>query len=280
VDIGQARQALDAAKKANAAERYPDDYAALEKRYLEARGVFYACRDDEASRLAKALIADANALAARRAEAPPPPPPPANRPPSARLQGPAEGEINALLAFSGEGSSDPDRDPLTYSWDFGDGTTASFTFPNATHRYARIGNYTVRLTVSDGRGGSDTATKALVIVKREVIHGDVLFDFDKSVLKPAAERTLAGIVQQMKSEPTLRADVVGHTDWIGTDEYNMGLSKRRAEAVRNHLVAKGIAANRLSVSWKGESQPIASNATPEGRAKNRRVEITLRPPAP
>ena len=257
------------------------DGTPLEKRYLQARGVFYACNDDEASRLAKALIADANALASRRAAAPPPPPPPpANRPPTVRLQAPAEGEVNALLTLSGEGSSDPDGDPLTYNWDFGDGTTGSFTFPNATHRYAQIGNYPVRLTVSDGRGGSDTASKTVMIVKREVIRGDVLFDFDKATLKPAAEKTLAGIVQQMKSEPNLRADIVGHTDSIGTEEYNMGLSKRRAESVRNHVVSKGVATNRLNVSWKGKSQPIATNTTEEGRAQNRRVEITLRLPAP
>jgi outer membrane protein OmpA-like peptidoglycan-associated protein len=279
VDIRQAREALDAAKKASAAERYPDDYAALEKRYAEARGVFYACRDDEASRLAKALIADANALAGRRPVAAPPPPP-ANRPPTVRLQAPAEGEVNALLTFSGEGSSDPDGDQLTYTWDFGDGTpTASFTFPNATHRYAQIGNYPVRLTVTDGRGGTDMASKTVVIVRREVIRGDVLFDFDKSTLKPQATQTLAGIVQQLKNEPTLRADIVGHTDGVGTEEYNMGLSERRAKAVSTHMVRNGIAATRLNVSWKGKTQPIAPNTTEAGRAQNRRVEITVRPAA-
>ena len=101
VDIGEARKALDAARTANAAVRFPDDYATLENRYLETRGVFYACRDDEASRLSKALIADANALATKRVAAPPPPPPPAptNRPPSARLLGAAEVGVNMPLIF-------------------------------------------------------------------------------------------------------------------------------------------------------------------------------------
>jgi len=281
VDIRQAREAIDAAKKASAAERYPDDYATLEKRYAEARGVLYACRDDEASRLAKALIADANALAGRRpVVAAPPPPPPVNRPPSARLQAPAEGGVNAPLTFSGEGSSDPDGDPLTYTWDFGDGTpTASSPSPVATHRYAQIGNYPVRLTVSDGRGGTDAASKPVVIVRREVIRGDVLFDFDKSTLKPQAAQSLAGIVQQLKTDPSLRADIVGHTDSVGTEAYNMGLSERRAKAVSTHMVQNGIAAARLNVSWKGETQPIAPNTTDAGRAQNRRVEITVRPAA-
>jgi outer membrane protein OmpA-like peptidoglycan-associated protein len=280
VDIRQAREAIDAAKKASAAERYPDDYATLEKRYAEARGVLYACRDDEASRLAKALIADANALAARRPVVAAPPPPLANRPPSARLQAPAEGGVNMPLPFSGEGSSDPDGDPLTYTWDFGDGTPpVSAPSPTATHRYAQIGNYPVRLTVSDGRGGTDMASKTVVIVRREVIRSDVLFDFDKSTLKPQAAQSLASIVQQLKTDPSLRADIVGHTDSVGTEEYNMGLSERRAKAVSTHMVQNGIAATRLNVSWKGETQPIAPNTTAEGRAQNRRVEITVRPAA-
>jgi outer membrane protein OmpA-like peptidoglycan-associated protein len=280
VDIRQAREAIDAARKANAAERYPEDYAALEKRYNEARGVFYACRDDEASRLARALIADANALAAKRPMAAAPPPPPANRPPSARLAAPAEGDVNAMLSFSGEGSNDPDGDQLTYTWDFGDGTpTASSTTPTATHRYAQIGNYPVRLTVADGRGGTDTASRTVTIVRREAIRSDVLFDFDKSTLKPQATQTLASIVQQLKNDPNLRADIVGHTDAVGTEQYNMGLSERRAKAVGTHMVQNGIAATRLNVSWKGETEPVASNATPEGRAQNRRVDIVVRPAA-
>jgi chitodextrinase len=277
VDMGEARKAIEAARQANAAERFPDDYATLEKRYLETRGVYYACRDDEASRLAKALIADANALATKRVAAPPPPPAPTNRPPSARVLGAAEVGVNMPLRFSGEGSSDPDGDPLTYNWDFGDGTRTSFTVPIATHQYTNIGNYTVRLTVSDGRGGTNTASHAITVVMQEMIRGDLLFDFDKATLKPGAERLLAAGLQRMQNDPTLRADIVGHTDNVGTEAYNMGLSKRRAEAVRNYLIAKGIAANRLSVSWKGESQPIAPNTTEEGRAQNRRVEVTLRP---
>jgi len=137
----------------------------------------------------------------------------------------------------------------------------------------------VRLTVSDGRGGTDAASKTVVIVRREVIRSDVLFDFDKSTLKPQAAQSLAGIVQQLKNDPSLRADIGGHTDSVGTEEYNMGLSERRAKAVSTHMVQNGIAATRLNVSWKGETQPIAPNTTDAGRAQNRRVEITVRPAA-
>ena len=131
VDIHQARDALDKARQASVSEKYPDEYRELERRYLEIRGVYYACRDDEASRLAKQLIADLNALGAAPMAAPPPPPP-ANRAPTARIKCPAEGEANALIAFGAEESFDPDGDRLTYRWDFGDGETTSFTVPSAT----------------------------------------------------------------------------------------------------------------------------------------------------
>jgi outer membrane protein OmpA-like peptidoglycan-associated protein len=279
-DLHQARDAIVAAKQAGAAERFPDEFAELEKQLLVARGTFYACQDAKASELALALVADANALATKRVEAPlPPPPPPApgNQSPIAAMRGPSEGNVNDLLTFYANDSSDPDGDKLTYKWDFGDGKTSSFTFPVATHRYTQIGNYTVRLTVEDGRGGTDTTTKFLRIVSLEVIRSDVLFDFDRATLKPAAAQILATIVKQMQDDLSFQAEVVGYTDSTGPASYNMGLSKRRAEAVRDFLIAHGIAAERITTDWKGETQPVASNATREGRAKNRRTEITLTP---
>jgi outer membrane protein OmpA-like peptidoglycan-associated protein len=278
-DIGQARDAIAAARQAGAAERYPEEFAALEKRFLETRGVYYACRDDEASRLARALVADANALATKRPVVAPPPAPPANRPPKAMVNCPAEAEVNTLVTFDASGSSDPEGNPLTYKWDFGDGTTSSFTFPNATHRYAKAGSFTVRLTVEDGRGGSDSTTCTVAVVRKVVLSEkeQVLFDFDKADLKPAGQKIIAEVVQEMKENPQLRAHLVGHADSVGSDQYNMGLSKRRAESVRNAMVRMGVPAANITVDWKGESQPVASNATREGRAQNRRVEITERP---
>jgi outer membrane protein OmpA-like peptidoglycan-associated protein len=187
-----------------------------------------------------------------------------------------------MVTESGEGSRDPDNDRLIYRWDFGDGTTATFDIPTATHRYAKAGNYTVRLTVDDGRGGMDTTTAVVSCTRRVVLQesaGRVLFDFDKATLKPEGQRLLAGVVQEMRENLTLNAELVGHTDSIGTDAYNQRLSVRRAEAVRNFLVSQGIAATRLSVVGKGESEPVAPNTTAEGRAQNRRVEITLGPMA-
>jgi outer membrane protein OmpA-like peptidoglycan-associated protein len=272
-DLNQARTAIDEARRAG--NLPPGQLSALEQRHLQARGVFYACRDAEASRLAQAIIADARARPVVAA-----PPPPANQPPRARISAPAEGEVNAALTFSGEGSSDPDGDRLTYRWDFGDGTSTSLTTPTATHPYARAGNYTVRLMVDDGRGGTDATSATVAVIRRVMLQetvGRAHFDFDKATLKPAAEQELAPVVQELQENRTLQAELVGHTDSIGSDAYNLGLSKRRAEAVRNYMVAKGITQNRLKVDWKGEREPIAPNTTKAGQAQNRRVEITLRP---
>lgn len=273
-DLHQAREAIVAAEQAGAAERFPAEFATLEQRHLEARGVFYACQDDEASRLARQLIADANALAMKRVVAPAPP----NLPPQAVLAAPAEGEVNQMLRFSSAGSSDPEGGPLTYNWDFGDGATSSL--PNPTHAFSSPGNYTVQLMVRDDRGATDTDTANVSVIRRVILQESearVFFDFDKATLKPAAREVLADVVQDMRSNDQLRAELVGHADSTGPANYNMGLSQRRAEAVRNYLVDQGIPAAHMSLDWKGETQPIAPNTTREGRAQNRRVEITVRP---
>ena len=99
------------------------------------------------------------------------------------------------------------------------------------------------------------------------------FDFDRSVIRPADVEILDKSAATLKEWGDVKVEVAGHTDSVGTDDYNMGLSLRRAESVRVYLVDKGIAADRLSVRGYGESQPVADNATDEGRFMNRRVEL-------
>lgn len=111
--------------------------------------------------------------------------------------------------------------------------------------------------------------------KTLVLEG-VNFDFDKSFIRADDFDNLDQDVATLKDWGDVKVEVAGHTDSIGTDQYNMGLSQRRAEAVRNYLVSKGIAADRLSINAYGESQPVADNATAEGRFKNRRVELVPR----
>jgi OmpA-OmpF porin, OOP family len=106
---------------------------------------------------------------------------------------------------------------------------------------------------------------------------NVNFAFDKSDLTDYAKGILdnaASVIGDLSSKyPNLKVDVSGHTDWEGTDAYNQALSERRASAVRNYLVKKGVAKNRISTYAYGESKPIATNDTEEGRAVNRRAEV-------
>jgi OOP family OmpA-OmpF porin len=104
---------------------------------------------------------------------------------------------------------------------------------------------------------------------------DTFFDFDKYVIKPEGKAKLDDLVAKTKGIALEVIIAVGHTDSVGTVEYNQGLSERRANAVKEYLVSKGIEKNRVYTEGKGEKQPIASNSTAEGRAKNRRTEIEV-----
>jgi OmpA-OmpF porin, OOP family len=110
----------------------------------------------------------------------------------------------------------------------------------------------------------------------------VNFDFDKATLRPDAVQILNEAIEILRNYPELRVEVAGHTDSIGTEQYNQGLSERRARAAYDYLVSNGIGANRLvGPVGHGESRPIAPNTTPdggdnpEGRAQNRRTELNV-----
>ena len=104
---------------------------------------------------------------------------------------------------------------------------------------------------------------------------DTFFDFDKYVIKPEGKAKLDDLVQKTKGINLEVIIAVGHTDNIGTVAYNQALSERRANAVKEYLVSKGIEKNRVYTEGKGLKNPIASNSTAEGRAKNRRTEIEV-----
>lgn len=99
------------------------------------------------------------------------------------------------------------------------------------------------------------------------------FDFNEATLTAEGRSHVDHAVQVLKDTPTMNASIEGHTDGVGGEAYNMKLSQRRADTVRDYLVRHGIAAGRLTTAAFGESRPIASNDTAEGRAQNRRVEI-------
>jgi OOP family OmpA-OmpF porin len=107
---------------------------------------------------------------------------------------------------------------------------------------------------------------------RIVLRG-VNFAFDSAEIDPASSVVLDAAADQLKECPDVNVSVQGHTDSVGSESYNQQLSERRAEGVRSDLVEGGVSASRLTAVGFGESQPVASNDTEEGRALNRRVEL-------
>ena len=108
-----------------------------------------------------------------------------------------------------------------------------------------------------------------------VLNADTFFDFDKSTIKPEGRQILNQVAEQVSAIELETLIATGHTDSTGPDAYNQKLSERRANSVKEYLVSRGIPADRIYTEGKGESEPVATNATREGRAQNRRVEIEI-----
>ena len=132
------------------------------------------------------------------------------------------------------------------------------------------------MTASDGRGGTATSTCTVTVAAREVIvFEDVHFAFDRFNLSPEALKILDDAVTKLQADPMINVTIEGHTDSIGTSEYNLALGERRANAVRDYLTKRGIAAGRMKTVSFGEERPIATNDTAAGRAMNRRAHLVV-----
>lgn len=168
--------------------------------------------------------------------------------------------------------------PYTYSWDIGEGGTSSEQ--NPSHNIEKEGNYRARLTVTDSKGNRceesvtyETYAEFIPTPERPIVLHGVKFEFDKSRLTVKADSLLDLVAASLKRRPDVKVQVVGHCDWVGTEAYNQRLSIRRAEAVRDYLISKGVQAENLTFTGFGETQPMADNKTATGRALNRRVEL-------
>jgi OOP family OmpA-OmpF porin len=107
------------------------------------------------------------------------------------------------------------------------------------------------------------------------LQADTLYDFDKSTLKPEGKATLDKIARDLSKIKLEVIIAVGNTDSVGSDAYNMALGQRRAQSVKAYLTSKGVDGSRIYTESKGKSNPVASNATADGRAKNRRTDIEV-----
>jgi OOP family OmpA-OmpF porin len=103
--------------------------------------------------------------------------------------------------------------------------------------------------------------------------GNALFDFDKDVIKSKAYSLMGRVVKILEKNPAMVIELQGHCDNVGSAEYNMDLSKRRAQSVKDYLIGKGISKNRMTAKGFGITKPVATNDTDAGRFFNRRVEL-------
>jgi outer membrane protein OmpA-like peptidoglycan-associated protein len=142
--------------------------------------------------------------------------------------------------------------------------------------------------MEDRRNAMEQATKGTnVEVSRTAdnqlklnIPNDISFDTGSYTIKPQLRAVLDPFANSLRDDPTARVAIIGHTDNTGSDAVNNPLSVERAQSVRDYLTARGVAGTRIETAGRGEREPIAENTTEAGRAKNRRVEIFLREPAP
>jgi OmpA-OmpF porin, OOP family len=132
-----------------------------------------------------------------------------------------------------------------------------------------------RLAPPPSKAQAKPEGKPKPVADKVTFAADVLFDFDKSVIKPEGRSKLDDLASKVKGINLEVVIAIGHADSIGSDEYNQRLSVRRAESVKAYMVSKGLQANRVYTEGKGEKQPVASNKTADGRAKNRRTEIEV-----
>ena len=107
---------------------------------------------------------------------------------------------------------------------------------------------------------------------------NIYFDYDKWTIRPESMSSLEKIAQVLMEHPEVTVRIEGHTDNIGSDVYNQGLSEKRAEAVRQALIERGVPASRLTAIGFGKARPVAPNTSPEGRAENRRIEFKVQQP--
>jgi OOP family OmpA-OmpF porin len=161
------------------------------------------------------------------------------------------------------------------NWQNGDG---ALNWKNGDGTLCWRDNNWTPATAAKGCDGALTAKPAAasgVSQSKITLQADTLYDFNKSDLKPEGKATLDKIARDLSKIKLEVIIAVGNTDSIGTDAYNMALGQRRAQSVKTYLVSKGVDGSRIYTESKGKSNPVASNATAEGRAKNRRTDIEV-----
>ncbi len=150
------------------------------------------------------------------------------------------------------------------------------------------GGYIWSKKMQDQKAAMETATAGTGVTVSQTtdnrlkldVPSDISFDVGRSAIKPDFAQVLGQFAASLNANPGTYLSIVGHTDNTGSEPSNQALSVERATSARDFLVGRGVAWNRISTDGRGEREPIADNRTPEGRAKNRRVEMFVAEPAP
>ncbi len=145
------------------------------------------------------------------------------------------------------------------------------------------GGYIWSKTMADKKAAMERATQGTGVAVTQTadnqlkleIPSDISFDTGRSDIKPELRPILDQFASGLTNQPKTEVRIIGHTDNVGSDAVNDPLSRQRAQSARDYLASRGVNANRIVIEGRGEREPIATNATAEGRARNRRVEIFL-----
>ena len=274
---------MESARAAGKDKECPAEFAAAEKMKNDAYNAYWACHTEEGIAKANEATALANGLCPRRAVVPPPPPPAAaptvsisaypatiDQGKCAKLDWSTTGASSASID-QGIGSQNPNG-----SREVCPGSTTQYTITAMGDGGTRTNSATVTVVPPPPPPVPVAKPAVPKVIDRLVLH--VNFDFDKSTVRKEDVADLQKAIDFVKKYPGYEISIEGHTDSRGSDKYNQALSERRAAAVKEYLLKHGmIDTHKDNIKTKGcgESKPVATNATDEGRFKNRRVEILI-----
>ena len=284
-ELVTADQALADARRAGKDKQCPDEFKAAEKLINDAHAMCATCHQDEAAIVANRALAMVNGLCPgkpaapeARPAAPPPAPAPAPAPPPPP---PPRAAPAPTVSLSADSSSVIAGECTNLKWSSSNATSATIdpgigrVDPNGSRRVCPDRTTEYRISATGDGGTRDASTTVTVnrVVDKLTLH--VNFDFNKAVVRKADEKELRRAVEFVGKYPGSKISLGGHTDSIGSEQYNQKLSERRAEAVKDYLAKQGVEASRIETRGYGKSKPIADNSTEKGRFENRRVEVLI-----
>jgi len=271
-ELVTANNAVEAARSAGKDKECPKEFSAAENLKNEAYRICKPCDTAKAIELANQATAQVAALCPAK---PTPPPAPAPAPAPKPVAPAATASISASPTSVQKGKCS------TLTWSSSNATSATLdpgigsVNANGSKEVCPDSTTLYRLGVSgEGAPGSASTTVTVThVVDKLALH--VNFDFNKATIRKGEDAELQKAIAFIKKYPGSQISLVGFTDSVGSDAYNLKLSEKRAQAVKDYLVKHGIDAGRIEASGRGKADPIADNKTEKGRAANRRVEVQI-----